>query len=366
MSPSPSQPPLRRRLELALSGSSVKHALRPFYYAANRWRFGALQARNAELRNRHSGRCFILLTGPSLDGLPFQMLAAEAVVGAALSCKHPGFRHLRNVVSYADIEPIQNLRTANIDFDVWCDGSGIDVTPDTAAMYADDLYRDVPQILAARNAPAPTPRQFYALIDEACRDSRTTFFFNASNRDFFEGSGLFKGRRTHWITTTKPAFTSADEICVDLAGDLNCTSGSAFFSLALALYLGFREIYLAGFGYTYSPRQEFHFYDLPRMSIASGRHEAEAAFKMIAISRGVDLARLEERNGYFYPQFVRSITVDPRHAKMRGFAESLGARIYNIVPAGFSSPVYEQRSWADVKGLLNRSAIGTADRENAS
>lgn len=348
MSVGTSRPPLRRRLELALSDTPLKAALRPFYHALNRRRFRAAMARNARLQNRCRGRCFILLTGPSLDEAPFAALENEAIIGGALACKHPGFSRLKNVVAYAEIEPVQNLTAANIDFDVWCDGAGIELTPDSAPAYAANLYRDVPQLLAAKAGARQTAHEFFAVIDRSCPSAGTVFLLNAANQRFLERSRLFTGRDVYWVATTQPPFRAGQPVTIDLANGVNCTSGISFFSLALALYLGFREIYLVGWGYTTEPRQEFHFYDLPRMRATAGREQAESAFRALAASRGVELAAVDDRDGVFTPQFVRGLPVDARHEQFKAFATGLGARIHNIVPHGYRSPTYDACSWADV------------------
>lgn len=151
--------------------------------------------------------------------------------------------------------------------------------------------------------------EYYAAIDRYCVNAQTRFLMRADNRAFFERSRIFRGRPVYYVQSAG-SMLSAKEQRNDLTGPITFMDGVVFFMIAAAVYMGFAEVYLAGCGYTYSPIQEGHFW------------------------RGWDMRQNKP--------------VDPRHRLMREFAERQGARVYNIVPDGFESPVYEKVSWERV------------------
>jgi hypothetical protein len=56
-------------------------------------------------------------------------------------------------------------------------------------------------------------------------------------------------------------FTFKDMQYHDLFKNFNCFEGSFMFSISLAIYCGFKKIYLVGFDYTHSPARINHFYE---------------------------------------------------------------------------------------------------------
>lgn len=340
-----------RRAQLALQSSSLKKLLRPAYYTWNRWRFGALVSRNAALKGILNGqRCFILLTGPSVREVDFDCLRGEHVIATAHLYRHPSFSRLR-VSAYVDTEPLQNLYGQNVVFEVRRDRPRMMVTPSNAQAMIADVY-------ATANSDCPAhvrdnaPFYFYKNIETSCADPDTVFLLNAASRRHFAKRGLFRGRRTHWLTTMALPIDEASELSDDLAGAVTFMNGTVFLAMAAAIYMGAGEIYLAGAGYTYSPRQEGHFYDRPMICKSFGPERARSIARQMAAARGVELDSVRLEGDYYVAEYQRALPVDSAHERMQAFATSRGVRIYNIVPPGVTSPVYEGVSWTSVRTLL--------------
>jgi hypothetical protein len=127
--------------------------------------------------------------------------------------------------------------------------------------------------------------------------------------------------------------------------------------ILILIYMGFKEIYLAGAGYTYDPVYELHFYDNLVVPRSLGREKAECEAKRAVADRNQNTgSKLEYYGVWPKDDFYRVVCVtrresDPnkdRHRLMKRYAAERGVRIYNIVPDGFGSPVYEKRTWAEV------------------
>jgi hypothetical protein len=127
--------------------------------------------------------------------------------------------------------------------------------------------------------------------------------------------------------------------------------------IALAIFMGCKEIYLLGCGYTYSPAQAFHFFDC--LGLPSNLTEKEMLMARLNFERNnstvPDFSFLHPENilckdGNYrvdYSYYRNSTAGSPddwyyKHRLIRTFAEKNGTRILNIVPSGYESPVYEK------------------------
>jgi hypothetical protein len=220
---------------------------------------------NKKFFNKYSGqRCFVICTGASIKELDLANLPSKGrVFGCNFLFKHHQFRP-DQFTAYFDLDTERGMRH----------------NPD----------------------PMLLPDHYFSQLDTVFRTSRTTLFFSAENHKFFRKNSLHQSERVHYIKAYKK-LEHVRELSVDLAGKFTCSDGVVYAMIGSAIYMGFKEIYLAGCGYTYSPMQ----------------------------------------HGHFYENWVKtdSGTIDNRHRKLKAFAETRGIRIINITPHGFSSPVYE-------------------------
>ena len=65
----------------------------------------------------------------------------------------------------------------------------------------------------------------------------------------------------------------------------------------------------------------------------------------LAKAHGVEIYAIQEEALYDKPILVRNIPIDVKHHIINEFAESNNVKIYNIVPDGFESPIYEKVTW---------------------
>ena len=265
-----------------LNATGLKHVVRPLHQAWQDRTLEPLLRTNKQLENLHAGqRIFILGSAPSLSDIDFALLADEYTFGCNFLYQHPKVTSLRRMF-YAEIEPLWSFPAIGLD-----------------------------------------PARYYSAIDRACHDPRTVFFLRAGSKHFFEKRGMFAGRSIYYVASSRN-MNEASVLCNDLSRRNTFMDGALVFMIAAAMYMGFKELYLCGCGFTYEPNQE----------------------------------------GYFYEEIARPPTskpVDTRHKRMLALAELNGVTIHNVVPPHFESPVYPATSWKQVvANVLCASGIGPA------
>lgn len=159
------------------------------------------------------------------------------------------------------------------------------------------------------------PDNLLPKIDKSNKSKETIFFFHCSTKKFIKKNNLFLRRQVHFLVSRgiKP---SGKIKTFDLDKPNDFMFGSRSFMIAASIYMGFKELYLFGMGYVYKPIQFCHFYDT--------QEEIEKAKK------------------------YKSFPVDKTNYDVRKVAEQNGVEIFNVVPDGFESPVYQKISLNDV------------------
>jgi len=179
----------------------------PYLRLLRRWRsrnraFESLLAPNAALRNRHAGdgRCFVIGNGPSLKEQDITRLRGEVCIVANSFFLHP---------DHTVVAPRY-----------WC--------------VADPHYQ------------AEQPNALAWLRELEAHSDGATLFFNPNAAAVLRKHGLFRNRPVHYISAGL-ACDAPEDVRLDLTRPINvglCTVSS--FAIPLAIYLGFREIYLIG------------------------------------------------------------------------------------------------------------------------
>tara|TARA_B100000315_G_C14457517_1_gene532128 strand:+ start:40 stop:492 length:453 start_codon:yes stop_codon:yes gene_type:complete len=142
-------------------------------------------------------------------------------------------------------------------------------------------------------------------------------------------------------------FSYNDDPRIDLSKRI--TGNGVFFAMiCIAMYMGFKELYIIGNDYTFEPAQQFHFCDSPVFSKRLSKETAEDLINRIAIARDVEVYDIKEDEEFYKPVYVKYNSVPEEHLLIKDFAESMGVKILNIVPNGFESPVYHGVSWRHV------------------
>ena len=315
---------------------AVKRALRPVVHAVEDLVDGPLLAANARLRGMHAGqRAFIVLTGASLNDIDLRVLKGEITLGCS---------HLHN--PWYD-ERFTTHPLAKRGILQWSERVGqpkrVDLT----------YYLGFDRMLAWLEAPHRIRHyvEHYQSVVEAFPNA--TFFLDTADSHLIRKYGLFDGRSVHFIKSKRPMLESAQQ-SHDLAQRITFRDGSVFALLAIAFHLGFGEIYLCGAGYTYEPLRVFHFYDEPVFRAGQPLTERQAVQDAVFADSGATIAGIRIDGDLERPIWVKHEPVALQHRIAADYARTLGIRIFNIVPAGASSPVYDPISWPEVVERLRR------------
>ncbi|OGH01145.1 MAG: hypothetical protein A2600_10730 [Candidatus Lambdaproteobacteria bacterium RIFOXYD1_FULL_56_27] len=250
--------------------------VRPLFYLYENLRWPGLTRKNRKLKDSCKGQaCIFLLTGSQLKSWDLGRLAGQKLFGLNFLFYHPGYSKIPMEV-YLHSAPFRILND-----------------PGKASLHSGQgtLFE------------AQVPGH-----DQASRHQRGKVFCHVSLADEVKQRGLFGQQEVFYL---KPAGRTPKEgpVALDLTKRIHFYEGGIFTLFAIAFYLGFSEIYVAGAGYTLSPTQFGHFYDKPE-----------------------DIAKTA---------LGGQVALDPLHLQVEAQAQALGVTIYNVTPPGHSALVYQ-------------------------
>ena len=316
----------------------IKDLLRPGYYFCKD--FFDLPGRkrlkeNIILNDLYLGkRVFLLLTGASLQQININKLKNEYTFSAGFIFLHKDIGKT-NLTFYMDIDPSKIFR------------AGLPQWPES---HLGPLgYEGIVQ--------------FYREIDERL-GNKTILILHSDNYKRIEINNLFQDKIKYYVKSKKHLHLIEGvpyKIIADLTRRSISGGGAVFFSILTMMYMGFKEIYLCGAGYTYEPMYYLHFYDNFVFPKSMGREKAEIeARKAIDILSEKHSSKFEYYGLFEKDDLYRSVCVirkdyDPnkdKHRILNNYARSQGVKIYNIVPGGFESPIYEKISWQEVESKI--------------
>jgi len=288
--------------------------------------------KNRVLEDIHRGkRCFVFGTGLSVNNIDMSLLAQEYSFGSNFLNYHKDFQEL-NVNFFASVSPPSVLRNVHL-----------------KATYTDSTIYSVKDVAVWLDEKITLvtysidPEVFFPKIDSDLNKD-VLLFFGADCRKSFEKRGLFRDKQVFYLKPHKPVLEAAKQR-VDISERITFYDAVAFFMLAVVLYMGFEEIYLVGYDYSFEPCLEFHFYDSLLFSKKMDKNLTVKLMNEVGEKRNIKLYKIEEDGKFYRPVYVRYNTDRSGHIVVNDFITSKGVKIYNIVPDGFESPVYEKVSW---------------------
>lgn len=290
---------------------------------------------NKSLENIHLGkRCFIFGTGPSVNDIDFSLLADEYTFGGHLINKHPDFHKLK----------LKFFITPCVHWILKYD--------DLKALYINPYIYDEenikPWLQIEKHLLRYTihPDIFFRQAD-ADLNNNSLVFLNSGSRKFVEKNKIFTNKKVFYLKGHKPILAAAQQR-IDLSKRITFMDGIIYTMMAIAMYMGFKEIYFVGNDYTLQPSLQFHFYDSPVFSKKLTKDTAMKLIYQIAKVRNLEVYKIKEDEEFYKSIYVKHKKVTDEHLVVKKFAESIGVKMYNIVPKGFESPVYEKISWEEV------------------
>ena len=211
-------------------------------------RYRNILKNNLAVKNTRIGqRCFILGSGPSIKNIDLDKFKNEYVFVVNEFNKHPQFKKLRQVYH---------------------------VIPDTFYFKSDKSTYYWERIKNKSDTA----------------DDNTVFFFHIAGKALVEKEGLFSKNKIYYIST-QGIISNHFDFNIDLDKTLPWPKNSILSCLMIAVYLGFREIYLLGcehnflamhMGLDQGKNKTFeHFYVNPELEQLAKMKKAEAKDTLI-------------------------------------------------------------------------------------
>lgn len=291
--------------------------------------------RNNLLKNKYQDeRCFFLLTGESISYIDLELLRKEYSFGAGFLFFHPQIKCLNLNFYYA------------LEAGGWMDKLGARGSHNWPENYI-------------RSGGINQGKLYLKEVFNKLHDNGTKMFLNHDFINYYKKIKLFNLEDDKIIYLKSMSHLHKENHPVlDLTKRFIAGGGSIHQSILIVIYMGFKEIYLCGAGYTYKPCFEFHFYDSHVFPKSMGKQKAIIeAKKVVAPHNKKKGSTLEYYGLYEKDDLYRGMYVTKRkdelsfmkkHRIIDKFAKSQGVKIFNIVPDGFESPVYEKISWEEV------------------
>ncbi len=272
----------------------IEHIIDFFVYSANTMysiKNHSLLQDNNKLKGKYSGKVFILATGSSAGKLDLSCLKDEYTIGVNRFFLHPQYEDL------------------NVDF---------------FTLIEDWSYRKLTGLSwIAEMCFLKSKRSMITFL----HSSAFTYINNDKvDYEYRNKKNLFDKKKIHYVVPSGN-FSSVDNIQSNIDKPCNIMSGSLYFSIGLAMYLGFNKVYLIGADYASEPIHIGHFYD--GLNEIWGRNEMNT-------SSHPDL----------YDNMIN------QHAMIKSYAEKNDTEIFNVIKKGSSSPIFNSISIEEISKEL--------------
>ena len=350
---------------MALNKASIKKQIKlffkPIFYILKdivSFREKVLLKQNIQFKDRYKDqRCFLLLTGASIDDIDLTTLRNEQTMTLNLVGLHKRIKDIDLKMYFLPINGKKINKTRSFETDY--------VQP-VYAEYRDQNYLRNYQYVINNNPERA--KNIFEVADKSLSEGGMVFSETA-NKGYFSKYSLFKNKQVVYyslrdVLTGMNVGTDNGNMDLDLTKRFPGSSNTMINCIFLLIYFGFKEIYLCGAGYTFDPKYEFHFYDSYLIPKNKGFTEAERIAKeMVSVYNTANHAGIkyhglkEEENHYrviYVSNYEQTEDAHRIHTLANDYARSKGVKIFNIVPDTFQSPVYEKVIWENVKEKLSK------------
>ena len=292
--------------------------------------------KNILVKDIHKGsKCFVLGTGSSISDIDLSLLEKEYTFGGNFIYYHPDFKKLQlnNYISTPSSSLLKDIH------------SKLTYYNKPEIFSEEDIHKWLnPNLRLCRYSIDPLT--FFNNVDRALIKGAKVFLGSGCKK-FITSNNIFQTKEVYYLKPGQPLLL-ADKQVSDISKRITLFDNAVFAMIAIAIYMGFEEIYLLGNDYTFEPAREFHFYDSLYFSKINSKELVINWMERIAAARRVELFKIEEDEDFFKPIFVQKGKDRSAQIILKEYLESLGIKVYNIVPEHFESPLFEKIAWQDV------------------
>ncbi len=318
----------------------IKDQARFLYHLIDDLKDRNVLKKNKSLENLHKGkRCFILGGGLSVNDINFSKLTDEYTFGGNFLNYHHDFHRLK--INFFVCPPSPSALKHIHEKAVYTDSKIF--SEKDIKVWLDDNTCFVPYPI--------DPNVYFNKIDTDINNN-TFVFLGAGSKKFIEKNKIFKNKNVYYLKPYKPVLEAKNQI-IDITKRITIFENVIFMMMAIVMYMGFKEIYLSGNDYTFEPAREFHFYDSLVFSKTIEKRIAFEWINRIAKARNIEVHEIMEDEDFYKPVFVKYNKNRDAYMVVKNFAESKKVKIFNIVPKGFESPIYEKITWVEVVNKLD-------------
>lgn len=306
------------------------------------------------LKNKYSNkRCFLILSGASLNEIDCNKLKNEYTIAVNLVGFHKDAKEW-NLSMYLMPCTIYELNNHK--------GLKKEVK---RKIFTENLDKNYLKIILKIFKSNKIGYYFYNLIRESTSNKsliflKDTFSNKRTINKQLEGKNknIFFYKNSNMFSELKDEI---HEIDIDISKRFPGSDYTNVNALIVLIYLGFKEIYLCGAGYTYNPVYMNHFYDNYIFNKKTSKIKNFEKAKRISkfhqdnFNDGLLFKDFVTINNKVHGRYINNFKKDHAYFQnklINDYAIAKGVKIKNITPEGFESPVFEKISWVEVKKIL--------------
>jgi hypothetical protein len=275
---------------------------------------------NQTLRDKHKNqKCYIIGNGTSLCDVEIQNIKDGVIFSSNQIILHNNFQNLK-IDYYALVEPFFGSffgKKYVKDFN--------------------DLFKDV---------------------NDSFYNKDTILFFHPTVKKILRKQKLFLKNKIHFVASLT-SDSPPEKLSNNLSGVFNFGQGALSFMIGSAIYMGFNKIVLIGCGYTFNPRQQYHFYNRPTYS--KSQFDYSSMLKQVEIDfriKNLSVTNIEETEENYMPVAASEFlddSISDMYMVLKKFAESKNVEIINVHPINYSSPIFNGITWDQYQKSLDKS-----------
>ena len=306
-----------------------------------------------DLKNIFSNkRCFLILSGASLNEIDLKKLKNEHTIAVNLSGLHKDFKEFFSIyLMPCTIYELNNHK-------------GIKKESERK-IFRENLDQDYLKSILKFFKSNKTGYHFYEIIKKSTNNKSLIFLKDTLiNRIIIKLKLKWKDRKVFFYKNSNILIDFKDEINemdIDISKRFPGSDYTNVNVLIILIYLGFKEIYLCGAGYTYNPIYMNHFYDNYVFNKKNSKIKNFEKAKHISkfhqenFNDSLLFKDFVSINDRIHGRYINDFKKDRAFVQnnlINDYAKAKGVNIKNITPDGFESPIFEKVSWTKVKNIL--------------
>lgn len=303
---------------------TIRKIIKILWYFWTKSKNKKILSKNIVIKNKYSGSCHIIATGVSINDYDLNLLPDDFKMGLGF------IQYQKNLPNdyfdaYVDVDPINTFKKLLQRKYTW----------------------------------------FYSSIDQKMMKQDSMVFFRTSVKRLVKKYNLFKENKVYYVDV---CLSDVERHHTDITKRFPLIQGGISACISIAIYMGFKKIYLHGAGYTYNPMQVFHYYEeyldirekneiLPnnffdgilRIAQASGKEDINILIDDFEREKNIKFHRFKATGDKLIARFVKENEDNYNSYKeLHEYALHHGVEIINVVTGDTRSSVFNSVSLSEL------------------